>query len=163
MLGENPHRLAHEHLPYAPAAVAFSHVELSHLALEPGPGVVEHDPTEADHVAALVAHRVDDVLAAKRRRDLGEVPLDLFARQLRVVRIMGLLSQMELHEKRLDHGVIAGREPFHVERSHPESMVAYALAASPNFNDEIADVAQLAEQPPRKWQVVGSNPTVRSK
>src|SRR5256885_8772650 len=26
-----------------------------------------------------------------------------------------------------------------------------------------ADVAQLAEQPPRKWQVVGSNPTVGSK
>ena len=26
----------------------------------------------------------------------------------------------------------------------------------------IADVAQLAEQPPRKWQVVGSNPTVGS-
>src|SRR5205807_871819 len=25
-----------------------------------------------------------------------------------------------------------------------------------------ADVAQLAEQPPRKWQVVGSNPTVGS-
>jgi hypothetical protein len=26
-----------------------------------------------------------------------------------------------------------------------------------------ADVAQLVEQPPRKWQVVGSNPTVGSK
>ena len=26
-----------------------------------------------------------------------------------------------------------------------------------------ADVAQLAEQPPRKWQVVGSNPTVGSR
>src|SRR2546430_17560468 len=101
MLGENPHRLAHEHLPYAPAAVAFSHVELTHLTLEPGPGVLEHDPTEADHVAALVAHRVDDVLPAKRPRALGEVPLHPFARRLRVVRIMGRLIQTELHAKTL--------------------------------------------------------------
>ena len=31
-----------------------------------------------------------------------------------------------------------------------------------DFADQLADVAQLAEQPPRKWQVVGSNPTVGS-
>src|SRR5690348_1280149 len=37
-------------------------------------------------------------------------------------------------------------------------MVAWCAAV---FGD-IADVAQLAEQPPRKWQVVGSNPTVGS-
>src|SRR6266700_2459629 len=34
-------------------------------------------------------------------------------------------------------------------------------AARQKFRDD-ADVAQLAEQPPRKWQVVGSNPTVGS-
>jgi hypothetical protein len=32
-----------------------------------------------------------------------------------------------------------------------------------DFANQFADVAQLAEQPPRKWQVVSSNLTVGSR
>jgi hypothetical protein len=37
---------------------------------------------------------------------------------------MDLLAEVELDEKRLDQGIIAGRQTFNVESSHPQSMLA---------------------------------------
>jgi hypothetical protein len=52
------------------------------------------------------------------------VSLDLLTRQLRVVFVMDLFGKVKLDEKGLDQGIIAGRESFNVESSHPHSMLA---------------------------------------
>jgi hypothetical protein len=52
------------------------------------------------------------------------VSLDLFARQLRMVFVMDLFGKVKLDEQRLDRGIIAGRQTFNVESSHPQSMLA---------------------------------------
>jgi hypothetical protein len=46
------------------------------------------------------------------------VALDLSAAQLWMVRVVHLLSQVELDEKRLDVGVIPLGETFHVKCPH---------------------------------------------
>ncbi len=102
----------------------FGDVELSDLTLQPCAGVVEDDPGEPADLAHLIADRVDDVLAAKRRRNRRQVTFDLLARQLRMIGVVDLFAQVQLDEKRFDEGVIAGRKAFDVERSHPRPMLA---------------------------------------
>src|SRR5438034_4294260 len=123
-LRKQPGRLSNEHLADAPAAVTFGDEKLCHLAFQPRTRVVEDDPAEANDLADLVPDNKDDVLAAERGGDLGQVPLDLLARQLRVVDVVDLFAQVELDEKRLDQGIITGRQSFHVESSHPRPMLA---------------------------------------
>src|SRR5450631_2213809 len=117
-LFEELHRLPDEHLADAPPPVLGCDVHLGYLAFKPRAGVVQDDPAEADHMPDLVPDGVDDVLAAKRRWDFRQVALDLYAAQLRVVRVVHLLAQMQLDEQGLDEEVIPGRETFHVQCPH---------------------------------------------
>jgi len=120
---EEAKRVSHVLLD-ALAPVALRHVQLGHLALEARSRVVEDDPAEADDLADLVADGVDDVLATEGGRDLREVALDLFTGELRVVGVVDLLREVKLDEKRLHQDIIAGRQTFNVESSHPQSMLA---------------------------------------
>src|SRR5260370_692066 len=117
-LVEEPDRFPHEHLTDAASAVLGRHVHLGDLTFKPGPGVVEHDPAEADDLPDLIPHGEDHVLAPEGRGHLRHAAFDLAAGQLRVVGIVHLLAEVELDEQGLDEVVIPGRKAFHVECPH---------------------------------------------
>jgi hypothetical protein len=52
------------------------------------------------------------------------VTLDLLAAQLRMIGVVGLLTQVQVDQERLDLGIITCRQTLNVEGSHLLSMLA---------------------------------------
>ena len=87
-----------------------------------GAGIEEDYPAEADDLAGAfgiaVSNRIDDVLADEGRRHGAQVVLDLATTQLGMIRVVGLLTKVEVDKKGPDMGVIPRRELLHTQRLH---------------------------------------------
>src|SRR2546428_31776 len=127
-----------------PAAVPFGDEKLRDFAFQSCTRVVKDDPAETNDLTDFVPDHEDEVLAAERGGDLGKVPFDLLARQLRMVDVVDLFAKVELDKKGLDQGIIAGRESFHVESSHPR----------PDVSLGPRDIAKFRRQ---KWRRASEN------
>src|ERR1700730_16185200 len=117
-LVEHAHGTADQRLPKALPAVLLRHVDLGDLPLQPGPRVEQDHPAEADHAAVPVPDREHHVLAGEARAERRQLVVDLLPGELRVVRVVGLLVQVEVHEQRLDQVQLLRRQLFDVVPLH---------------------------------------------
>src|SRR5438132_1405945 len=123
-LAEQPDGLLGEHLTDPMAAMRRGDAHLGHFALEAGAGIMENNPAEADDRAVVIPGHEADVLPSKGVGDRRQVVLDLEPAQLGMVRVVGLLGQVQVDQKRLDLGVIRLGESLDHQCPHPDPMVA---------------------------------------